>query len=84
MYEAEKQGAMHHFSSESGPAEPLHAKRPEPRGLKFRKCGPGAGPVCVRLLANPLNSVFVRKPRGLKFRKSGPTAGRAYPSRYFG
>lgn len=31
MHEAEKQGAMHHFSSESGPAEPLHAKRPEPQ-----------------------------------------------------
>ncbi len=31
MHEAEKQGGMHHFSSESGPAEPLHAKRPEPQ-----------------------------------------------------
>lgn len=33
---------------------------------------PGAGSVCVRLPANPLNSVSVRKPRGLKFRKCGP------------
>ena len=37
--------------------------------------GPGAGAVCVRRPAKPMNSVFVRKPRGLKFRKSGPGAG---------
>ena len=36
------------------------------------KRSPGAGPVCVRLPANPLNSVLVRKPPGLKFRKCGP------------
>ena len=54
MHEVEKQGAMHHFSSERGP---------------------GAGSVCVRLPAKPMDSVFVRKPRGLKFRKGGPGAG---------
>ena len=31
MHEAEKQGAMHHFSSERGRAETLHAERPEPQ-----------------------------------------------------
>ena len=44
-------------------------------GLKFRKGGPAAGAVCVRLPAKPINSVFVRKPSGLKFRKGGPGAG---------
>lgn len=44
-------------------------------GLKIRKGGPGAGAVCVRLPAKPINSVFVRKPPGLKIRKGGPGAG---------
>ena len=44
-------------------------------GLKFRKGGPAAGAVCVRLPAKPMKSVTVRKPPGLKIRKGGPGAG---------
>ena len=44
-------------------------------GRTEETCGPGAGTVCVRLPAKPINSVFVRKPPGLKIRKGGPGAG---------
>ena len=39
---------------------------------KSRKGGPGAGRVCVRLPAKPMNSVFVRKPGHRKERKRWP------------
>lgn len=41
-------------------------------GLKIRKGGPGAGTVCVRLPAKPINSVFVRKPGGRVKQKKRP------------
>ena len=44
-------------------------------GRAEETCGPGAGAVCVRLPAKPINSVFVRKPPGLKIRKGDPGAG---------
>ena len=33
-------------------------------GRAEETCGPGAGTVCVRLPAKPINLVFVRKPEG--------------------
>ena len=58
MHEAEKQGTMHHFSSERSPAEP--------------KAGPAAASVCVRLPGNPMNSVLIRKPGAGNSEKPGP------------
>ena len=61
MHEAEKQGAMHHFSSEHGPAEPLHDKRREPSRLGLRT-----------LARKPTEFGFRTQTPGLKFRKCGP------------
>ena len=58
MHEAEKQGTMHHFSSERSPAEP--------------KAGRAAASVCVRFPGNPMNSVLIRKPRAGNSEKPGP------------
>ena len=76
MHEAEKQGAMHHFSPERGPPERQHARRsPRPAPGNPKNAARAAGAVCVRLPANPMNSVPVRKPPGMKIRKCGPGAG---------
>jgi len=42
MHEAEKQGAMHHFSSEPGPAEPQSRPAGPPAGRQSKKPA-GAG-----------------------------------------
>ena len=44
-------------------------------GRAEETCGPGAGTVCVRLPAKPINSFSLREPRGVKFRKGGLGAG---------
>ena len=41
-------------------------------GRAEETCGPGAGTVCVRLPAKPINLVFVRKPGGRVKQKKRP------------
>ena len=83
MHEAEKQGAMHHFSSERGPAAfPVCVRFPgnpmksvsvrKPRAGNSEKRGPAAAPVCVRFPGNPMKSVLIRKPRAGNSEKPGP------------
>ena len=85
MHEAAKQGAMHHFSSERGPAaasvcvrfpgNPMNSVLiRKPRAGNSEKPGPAAAPVCVRIPGNPMKSVSVRKPRAGNSEKPGPAA----------
>jgi len=85
MHEAEKQGAMHHFSSEPGPAaftvcvripgNPMKSVSVrKPRAGNSEKPGPAAFTVCVRIPGNPMKSVSVRKPWAGNSEKPGPAA----------
>lgn len=83
MHEAEKRGAMHHFSSERGPAAaPVCVRFPgnpmnsvlirKPRAGNFENPGPSAAPVCVRFPGNPMKSVLIRKPWAGNSENPGP------------